>query len=148
MLITYARARQLLNVQAAQVGKAARRPAREINTLLNRAVQRRHREEFTLGDLGQGLDLARQWLVDLSSLPSGPADSVLLPEEEIQAMGGSALREALNACVGRLVAATGTSFPEAQTLLTQTTGAARRAEAGVDELRDTLVLAQRWIRRR
>lgn len=61
-------------------------------------------------------------------------------------MDANALCAALNRCVTRLVAASGAQFAAVQTMLTQTTGAARRTDADEEALRDALIMAQRWIK--
>ncbi|MFZ3562798.1 hypothetical protein [Streptomyces sp. BH055] len=143
--LNYTRARQLLNEEAANVGAAARRTAREINTLLNRAVGRKCRPEYSLQDLATALTLAQQWREDPDLLPSAPAPAPFLTQQEIETLSREDAAAALNQLVGRLVSVTGFPFRDVQSALTKATGAARRKDADLEMLHDVVALAQRCI---
>ncbi|MFI9206298.1 hypothetical protein [Streptomyces sp. NPDC053048] len=145
-LLTYVRARQVLNDKAAEAGRAARRSAREINTLLNRATRVRHRGEASMEQLAQALTLVDRWIADPSQLPqTGTGHRPVLSEEELEALHGKELNQVLSQWVGPLAAATGERIPLLQLWLNDVMGVERRSEAGDEQLREGILHAQAWV---
>ncbi|MFI5905422.1 hypothetical protein [Streptomyces cyaneofuscatus] len=137
------RARQVLNDLAGQAGSAAGLPAREINTLLNRARQLRNRGEFTLHDLAEALTLAEEWTADPATIPR-PAHATPLSEEELDDLEASALRPLLNTLAARLSGRSRMPIAHVQVMLNKFMGVAQRGEATDEELREAVEHAQLW----
>lgn len=137
------RARQVLNDLAGQVGSAAGLPAREINTLLNRARQLRNRAQFTLYDLAEALTLAEAWTADPATIPR-PASAAPLTEEELDGLEADALRPLLNSLAARLSGKTRMPIAHVQVMLNELMGVDQRGEADGEALREAVGQAQLW----
>ncbi|ANW22651.1 hypothetical protein [Streptomyces clavuligerus] len=144
--LTYWRARQILNERAAEAGHASRRSAREINTLINRETGVRSRNRATLADLAAGLTLVERWIADPSLVPlGGTARRPRLSDEELDRMHGAELRRELSGWVGPVAAAGGEPFALVQVRLNYVMGAATRADADDEQLREGIRQAQDWV---
>ncbi|MFI9311458.1 hypothetical protein [Streptomyces triculaminicus] len=146
VLLTYVRARQVLNDKAAQAGHVASRSAREINTLLNRETRVRSRGHASMEQLGQALTLVDRWIADPSLVPqTGTASRPVLSEDELDALHGKELNRMLSQWVGPLAAATGGSIPLVQLWLNDVMGVEKRSEANDEQLREAIWHAQAWV---
>ncbi|MEU5980399.1 hypothetical protein [Streptomyces sp. NPDC047315] len=144
--LTYWRARQILNERAAEAGHAARRPAREINTLINRETRVRSRDRATLADLAAGLTLVERWIADPALVPlGGAARRAPLSDTELDRMHGGELRRELNGRVGPVAAAGGEPFALVQARLNYVMGVHARADADDEQLREGIRQAQDWV---
>lgn len=138
------RARQILNDLAGQAGSAAGLPAREINTLLNRARRLRNRGEFTLHDLAEALTLVEEWTADPRTIPR-PAGATALSEEELDDLEASALRPLLNTLAARLSGRSRMPIAHVQVMLNELMGVAQRGEADDEALREAVGHTQLWL---
>ncbi|MFD8609572.1 hypothetical protein [Streptomyces sp. NPDC059631] len=144
--LTYQRARQLLNDRAGETGRASRRSAREINTLINRETGARNRACASLAQLAAGLTLVERWIDDPSLVPEGGTSRrAWLSEEQLGRMHGVELRRVLSQWVGPVAAAGGEPFALVHLRLNYVMGVEHRAEAGDEQLREGIRQAQEWV---
>ncbi|MFI1185756.1 hypothetical protein [Streptomyces californicus] len=139
------RARQVLNDLAGQAGSAAGLPAREINTLLNRARRARSRADFTLHDLAEALTLAEKWAAAPATIPR-PAPAAPLSEKELEDLEADALRPLLNSLAARLSGRSRMPIAHVQAMLNELMGVEQRGEADDEALREAVGHAQLWHR--
>ncbi|MET9535746.1 hypothetical protein ABZY02_35215 [Streptomyces sp. NPDC006649] len=146
VLITYRRARQMLNDKAAEAGHLSGRAAREINTLLNRASRVARRGQASLTQLGEGLTLVESWIADPSLVPVGGASRrSRLSDDELDRLHGKELNQELNQWVGPVAAAGGEPFALVQVRLNYVMGVEQRCDADGEQLREGIRQAQEWV---
>lgn len=141
-LLTEAQVRQRLNWRVDQLSATTGMPGRRINALVNDSIGVKTRTGTTLARLGTALSHTEQWLADPASMPAGPRPP---SAENLEALHGAELRKLLTTYVGPLSRAAGVPIPAVQKHLNEWMGAASRATAGDEQLRDAVLQAHSWV---
>ncbi|EDY52637.1 conserved hypothetical protein [Streptomyces clavuligerus] len=92
------------------------------------------------------MTLVERWIADPSLVPlGGTARRPRLSDEELDRMHGAELRRELSGWVGPVAAAGGEPFALVQVRLNYVMGAATRADADDEQLREGIRQAQDWV---